>query len=201
MGVAIIDYGLGNVASLQKALKFIGKKSIITNEVETIQKSNYIFLPGVGSFGAGMKNLRELNLIELLKKEVIELKKPFFGICLGMQLLANKGYENGLDDGLGWLDAEAVKIESEDMIVPHMGWNDLINCKSILEPFQNRDFYFVHSYHLKMNDSNLISANVEYGVQLTAAIQKENIFATQFHPEKSQNAGLDLLESYFNNFD
>jgi glutamine amidotransferase len=201
MEVAIIDYGLGNVASLQKAIKYLGKSSVITNDKDIIRNSKFIFLPGVGSFGAGMKNLRELNLIEVLNSEVIESKKPFFGICLGMQLIAKKGHENGIEDGLGWIDAEAVKIETNDLIVPHMGWNNLIDCKSIFTPFLNKDFYFVHSYHLQMAETNSVASKVEYGEHLTAAIHQGNIVATQFHPEKSQKAGLQLIDSFFNFYD
>ena len=201
MDVAIIDYGLGNVASLQKVLKHIGKSSIITDDKDLIHASKYIFLPGVGSYDAGMKNLRERNLITTLQNEVIELKKPIFGICLGMQILAKKGYENQITDGLGWLDAEVIKIKTKDLIVPHMGWNNLINCKSILTPFEGKDFYFVHSYHMKINDYDAVVSNVEYGSLITASIQKENIFATQFHPEKSQDAGIELLESFFRFYD
>jgi len=201
MDVAIIDYGLGNVASLQKALKYIGKSSIITKDKDQINKSKCIFLPGVGSFGVGMENLRANNLIEVLNEEVIELKKPFFGICLGMQLLAQKGYESGLVDGLGWIDAEVVKIKTVGLKVPHMGWNSLIDCKSILAPYENKDFYFVHSFHMKTNDYNTVVAKVEYDSNLTSAIQRGNIFATQFHPEKSQKVGLQLLESFFQYYD
>jgi glutamine amidotransferase len=201
MDVAIIDYGLGNVASLQKALKYIGKSSVITKDKNQIHKSKCIFLPGVGSFGAGMENLRANNLIEVLNQEVMELKKPFFGICLGMQLLAQKGYESGLVDGLGWIDAEVVKIKTVGLKVPHMGWNSLIDCKSILAPYENKDFYFVHSFHMKTNDYNTVVAKVEYDSNLTSAIQRGNIFATQFHPEKSQKVGLQLLESFFQYYD
>lgn len=201
MEVAIIDYGLGNVASLQKALKHIGKSSVITDDKDTIHTSKFIFLPGVGSFDAGIKNLRERNLIAILQSEVIELKKPFFGICLGMQILARRGYENQMTDGLGWLDGEVIKITTNDLKVPHMGWNNLINCKSILSPFEGKDFYFVHSYHMKMESNDAVVSNVEYGSKITAAIQKENIFATQFHPEKSQDAGIELLESFFKYYD
>jgi glutamine amidotransferase len=201
MDVAIIDYGLGNVASLQKALKYIGKSSIITKDQDIIHSAKCIFLPGVGSFGAGMENLRANNLIQALNKEVLDFKKPFFGICLGMQLLAQKGHENGLISGLGWIDAEVVKIESVGLKVPHMGWNNLSDCKSLLSSFENEDFYFVHSYHMKTNENDCVISNVEYGFNLTSAIQRGNIFATQFHPEKSQKVGLALLDTFFNYYD
>ena len=201
MDVAIIDYGLGNVESLQKALKHIGKSCIITKDKNQIYKSDHIFLPGVGSFAAGMDNLRANNLIEVLHQEVIERKKPFFGICLGMQLLAQKGQEGGEVDGLGWIEAEVVRINPIDLKVPHMGWNNIIECKSILTPFENKDFYFVHSFHMKTKDNNTTVSKVEYGASLTSAIMRDNIFATQFHPEKSQNVGLGLLESFFQFYD
>ena len=201
MDVAIIDYGLGNVESLQKALKHIGKTCIITKDKEQIYKSSHIFLPGVGSFAAGMDNLNSNNLTEVLQQEVIERKKPFFGICLGMQLLAQKGHEGGEVDGLGWIDAEVIKIKTVGLKIPHMGWNNIIECKSILSPFENKDFYFVHSFHMKMKNENMVVSKVEYGDILTSAIKRDNIFATQFHPEKSQKAGLELLESYFQFYD
>jgi len=201
MDVAIIDYGLGNVASLQKIINYLGRTSEITNDAEIIRKAKFIFLPGVGSFGEGMKNLKKFNLIDVLNEEVLINKMPFFGICLGMQLLARKGFESGENDGLGWIEGEVVKIEHEGLYVPHLGWNNLKNCKSIFESFEDKDFYFIHSYHLVLDNINDLCATVDYGKELTAAIKVENIFATQFHPEKSQTEGLELLESFFKYYD
>jgi glutamine amidotransferase len=201
MDVAIIDYGLGNVASLLKSLQYIGKSAIITNDIAEIQRAKSIFLPGVGSFGEGMRNLKNLNLIDLLNKEVVIKKKPFFGICLGMQLLAERGFESGDTLGLGWIKGDVIKIETEELYVPHLGWNNLTNCSSILKPFQGKDFYFIHSYHLSLKNEIDLIATVEYGNSFTAAIQSQNIFATQFHPEKSQTEGLELLKSFFSYYD
>lgn len=196
--VAIIDYGMGNVASVQKALNFLNVTSVITNEHSVIKDSSVILLPGVGSFAQGMENLNERNLVDLLTEEVMTKKKVFLGICLGMQLIMEKGNEPYECKGLGWIEGEVKKIELLDMNIPHMGWNDLqIFNNKYYKNLQNSDFYFIHSYHVKTVNSQDIAATVNYGFDVVASIQKDNIFATQFHPEKSQNAGLTLLKTFF----
>ncbi|KKQ76626.1 MAG: Imidazole glycerol phosphate synthase subunit HisH [Microgenomates group bacterium GW2011_GWF1_38_5] len=198
MTIAIIKYGMGNVASVQKALHKLGYSSIITNDPDEIRKSAYILLPGVGSFEAGMINLHRLGLVDLLTDEVCIKKKPFFGICLGMQLLATFGNEPHKVKGLGWIEGEVVKLHfSDDRRIPHIGWNNisLANKTNVfLQEFSGLDYYFIHSYHFVPTTNSEIVFTVDYGIPIVAAIKKGNIFATQFHPEKSQEAGASLLK-------
>jgi glutamine amidotransferase len=196
--VAIIDYGMGNIASVQKALNYLEINSVITNDHEIIKRSTSILLPGVGSFAQGMRNLEQRNLVELLTDEVIFKKKKFLGICLGMQLIFENGNEPHKCKGLGWIKGDVKRIEVQDLNVPHMGWNniDIINTRYYIN-LENSDFYFIHSYHVVPQNREDIAATVHYGTDLVASVQKENIFATQFHPEKSQNAGLALLKTFF----
>jgi glutamine amidotransferase len=196
--VAIIDYGMGNVASVQKALSFLNIKSVITNEHSVIKDSSVILLPGVGSFAQGMENLNERNLVDLLSEEVMKKQKPFLGICLGMQLIMETGYEPYECKGLGWIEGEVKKFELLDLNVPHMGWNNIhvLNNK-YYNKLENSDFYFIHSYHVKCTNEQDVAATVNYGFDVVASVQKDNIFATQFHPEKSQDAGLSLLKTFF----
>lgn len=197
--VAIIDYGMGNVASVQKALHFLNIKSVITGDHEMIKDSQYILLPGVGSFMQGMKNLKERGLDDLLTGEVIDRQKKFLGICLGMQLLIENGTEPEDCKGLGWIKGKVEKLELSDLKVPHMGWNNInILNDTFYKNVKDLDYYFIHSYHMVPDDKNVISATVNYGIDIVASVQKDNIFATQFHPEKSQSAGLELLKSFFN---
>jgi len=192
--VVIIDYGMGNVSSVQKALSFLKIESIITSNHDIIKKAEFIILPGVGSFLQGMKNLNENGLVELLTDEVIVKKKKFLGICLCMQLIMDQGEEPFQCHGLGWIKGTVTKIQQKDLCVPHMGWNniDVLNDKYFTKGLKN-DFYFVHSYHVIPEVSDVIAATVNYGSDIVASIQKDNIFATQFHPEKSQDVGLELL--------
>jgi glutamine amidotransferase len=196
--VAIIDYGMGNVASVQKALNFLNIKSIITNEHSVIKDSTIILLPGVGSFAQGMENLNERNLVDLLTEEVKIKRKPFLGICLGMQLIMEDGNEPYECKGLGWVEGEVKKFELLDLNIPHMGWNNIqILNNKYYNNLENSDFYFIHSFHVKTKNDQDIAATVNYGFDVVASIQKDNIFATQFHPEKSQGAGLSLLKTFF----
>lgn len=196
--VAIIDYGMGNVASVQKALNFLGLKSVITSEQQAIRDAEYIILPGVGSFLQGMKNLQERGLDTLLTEEVITHKKKFIGICLGMQLLSEHGTEPDNCKGLGWIKGTVVKFDAGDLRVPHMGWNNItVMNDTYYKGIEKSDFYFIHSYHMVPDDKSVIAATVNYGTDVVASIQKDNIFATQFHPEKSQDAGLSLLKTFF----
>jgi len=198
--VAVIDYGMGNVASVLKALEKIGVPAVLTADHDEIRKATHIILPGVGAFGDGIKNLSERGLIELLTSEVVEKKKPFLGICLGMQLLGTKGYEFGEHQGLGWIDGSVIKFDIDPTLrLPHIGWNN-ITAKPGSKLFENipdQNFYFVHSFHLVPTDPSCISATCEYGIKFAAAIEHENIMATQFHPEKSQESGLAVLKKFF----
>ena len=198
--IAIVDYGMGNLASVQKALNFLNLKSIITKDHQLIADANYIVLPGVGSFKQGMSNLKEHKLDELLTKLVIHEKKNFLGICLGMQLIAEFGNEPEKCEGLGWIKGEVKKMESHHLRIPHMGWNDIdIINETYFNGILSKDFYFIHSFHFDVTNIKEVSSFVNYGDKLVSSIQYENIFATQFHPEKSQESGLQLLRNYFLN--
>lgn len=199
--IAIIDYGLGNLASVKKAFKNLGIESEITQDHSLISESNAIVLPGVGSFRQGMQNLNERGLDSLLTREVIEKKKPFLGICLGMQLIFTKGNEPVECTGLGWIEGEVIKLEDNKQKIPHMGWNSLeIVCKNeLIKDEAKGDVYFIHSYHVKPKNKSLITALTHYGESIVASIQEQNIFATQFHPEKSQKSGLSILK-FFSNY-
>jgi glutamine amidotransferase len=196
--VAIVNYGMGNVASVIKALNHLSINALVTDNVQKIEQASHIFLPGVGSFAQGMFNLKNFGLIDVLNEQVLIKKKPFFGICLGMQLIATKGYEPSENLGLGWISGEVKKIQELDKSIPHLGWNNILTrSNSLISRFDNQDFYFIHSYHFVAKNKENIVAEVDYGSRYVAAIQMENIFATQFHPEKSQNSGLELLKSFF----
>jgi len=203
MMIAIIDYGMGNKHSVYNALKYIGVDACISSDANEISKAERIILPGVGAFGAAMENLRQFQLVEVLQEEIISKGKPFLGICLGMQLLAEKGTEKGLFQGLGWIAGEVLKLQPEDLgfKLPHVGWNDIevVKDSDLFKGLKKeRAFYFVHSYAMQLRDSRNLAAESDYGVKFTAAVQKDNIFATQFHPEKSQKNGLIILENFVN---
>lgn len=197
--IAIIDYGMGNLASVKKALTKLEIPSLITNKEEEIKDSLGIILPGVGSFKQAMINLQNLKLIPILENEVINKKKPFLGICLGMQLIFEKGNEPEEFSGLGWLKGEVVPIVNNKLPVPHLGWNNIYSNNQEIEDSLNTNFYFIHSFHV-MPDEFLETYWVNYEFPIVASVKKDNIFATQFHPEKSQQAGLDLISSYFKNY-
>jgi len=195
---------MGNLRSVQKAFEKVGCDAIISSDIDTIKSASKIVLPGVGSFADGMKHLKILGLIDVLNDEVIKNKKPFLGICLGMQLISKKSYENGETAGLGWIDAEVVKFDftnlDKKLKVPHVGWND-IHFKNENVLFNNikdeKDFYFVHSYYFKTKE-DIVSSTTEYGLDFISSINKNNIYAFQFHPEKSQALGLKILENFVN---
>lgn len=198
--IAIVDYGMGNLRSVYNALDRIGGEPLIVSDPEQLAKADRIILPGVGSFGGCIDNLTRTGFQESLKREVLERGKPILGICLGMQVMAAEGDEFGLHPGLGWFDARVELITPEDasLRVPHIGWND-ITCSP--HPLfaglpALPDVYFVHSFHMRCNTSEHVVATCDYGGLLTAAVARDNIFATQFHPEKSQDLGLRILENF-----
>lgn len=201
--IAIVDYGMGNKHSVYNALKYIGVDPVITRDAGEIMKAERIILPGVGAFGAAMDNIRRFGILEILHEEVKIKGKPFLGICLGMQLLAEKGTEKGIFEGLGWMSGKIHKLQPGDdsLKLPHVGWND-IEIKQDVPLFKGlkkeKAFYFVHSYVFHLTDRNNLAAKSHYGVPFTAAVIKDNIFATQFHPEKSQKNGLMVLENFVN---
>jgi imidazole glycerol-phosphate synthase subunit HisH len=200
--IVVIDYGMGNLQSVVNAFEYLNQEVIISNDPKIIEKSKGIILPGVGAFADGIKNLKEKNIYDLLTKQVVENKKPFLGICLGMQLIAKTSFEHGEHSGLGWIDAQVKKLvpTNSKFKIPHIGWNDTqIDLNNFLfENFQaNPVFYYVHSYALVSNDPKAkIIATANHGIQFISAIQKENIFGVQFHPEKSQGSGLQILKNF-----
>ena len=198
--LAIIDYGVGNLFSLQCSLEKIGEEAVVTKDPEVIKKADRIILPGVGAFGDAAKKLKATGLVDVIKEEA-ENGKPFLGICLGMQLLFEKGYEYGEHEGLGFLKGNVVSLEGkipQELNIPHMGWNGL-NFKGespIFKYINDGDcVYFVHSYHATDCEESVI-ATAEYGIPVTAAVAKDNIFGCQFHPEKSGEVGLKILKAF-----
>lgn len=199
--VAIIDYGAGNLQSVKKALDFIGAKSIITADENEINAASHIILPGVGSFGDAMHSIREKGLENVIKKSA-DGSKHFLGICLGLQLLFESSEESPGVDGLGIFKGKIVTIPKDNGLkVPHIGWNS-VSLKQTDGIFENlRDnsyFYFVHSYYLKDADEKVVGGTTEYGVPIQCAVQQGRVSATQFHPEKSSEAGLTILRNFVN---
>ena len=202
--VAIIDYGAGNLQSVKKALDFIGAKSIITADENEINAASHIILPGVGSFGDAMHSIREKDLEDVIKKSA-DGSKYFLGICLGLQLLFESSEESPGVDGLGIFKGKIVTIPKDNGLkVPHIGWNS-VSLKQTDGIFENlRDnsyFYFVHSYYLKDADEKVVAGTTEYGVPIQCAVQQGRVSATQFHPEKSSEAGLTILRNFVNRED
>lgn len=201
MKIAVIDYGMGNLHSVSKALETVGADVVITNNHVDLQTADGIILPGVGSFAEGMRQLHARRLVEALRNEVIVEQKPFLGICLGMQLAATIGDEHGPTEGLGWIDGTVKRLDAQDKTVkvPHMGWNDIALSRPS-DLFQGirgiLTFYFVHSYHFVPSDPSVISAICDHGQPFVAVIEKDNIHLVQFHPEKSQTLGLKILENF-----
>lgn len=201
MKVGIIDYGSGNLLSVKNAIDFLGFNVEIFNKPELTSSFDKLILPGVGAFGACLSNLKKNGFVDPLNEEVLINKKQILGICVGMQVMAEQGYEGGLFNGLSWFKSKVVKIQPQlpELKIPNIGWNTLEYDK------QNPLFrglpdlvnvYFVHSYHMDCSNSNDIIATCNYGQKVTAAVHKENIFGTQFHPEKSQDIGLKVLENF-----
>jgi glutamine amidotransferase len=197
MSVVIIDYGMGNLASIKKAIDILGIPNSISSQKDVISQAKAIILPGVGSFSKGMENLKNSKLDILLTEEVIRNKKPFLGICLGMQLISTFGTEPIETEGLGWIEGNVKKIIDSEKRIPHLGWNNIHSTNNFFNDFNEKDFYFIHSYHFEVENEIEIAAMVNYGGNYVAAIQKDNIFATQFHPEKSQEYGLKFLSKFF----
>ena len=197
--VAIIDYGAGNLQSVKKALDFIGCKSIITSDTKEIENATHVILPGVGSFGDAMDSIRSRGLEEVIKNAASGNKK-FLGICLGLQLLFEESEESPGVKGLGIFNGNIVKIPDNNLLkVPHMGWNSVsLNQKNgIFKDIKEESyFYFVHSFFLKDADKDIVAATTQYGVNIECAVQKGNVCATQFHPEKSGEIGLKLLKNF-----
>ena len=197
--IAIIDYDAGNIRSVEKAMAKLGQEVWITRDRERIMNADKVILPGVGSFGDAMAHLREYNLVEVIKDVVAE-KKPFLGICLGLQLLYESSEETPGVEGLGVLKGKILKIpEQEGLKIPHMGWNSLHlqNDGRLFRGIeQNPYVYVVHSYYLKAEEEETVKATPEYSVKIHASVEKDNVFACQFHPEKSGDLGLQILKNF-----
>lgn len=197
--LAIIDYGAGNLRSVQKACELIGADAQITSDTEKILSADHVILPGVGAFGDCMSSIRGRGIDKCIYK-VVEKGTPFLGICLGLQLLFEGSKESPKVSGLGIFDGEIVKIpESSDLKIPHMGWNSLSFPKAspLFNGIDENSFvYFVHSYYMQPTDKSIISATCEYSATLPVALSQGNIHATQFHPEKSGDVGLKILKNF-----
>ena len=202
MKIALIDYGSGNLQSAYKALEFVSKcknKIFITSNSKDLLKVDKIILPGVGAFADCIKGLKSISgMIDVLNEVVLEKKKPFLGICIGMQLLATKGKEKGDHDGLGWIKGKVIKIKKNKKIkIPHMGWNTVkVISKHPILKRKKFESYFVHSYNFICKNKKNIIATCDYQQKITAIVGKENIIGTQFHPEKSQKIGLEILKNF-----
>ena len=195
--IAIIDYGAGNLQSVKNALDYLKVKSVITSNANEIIKAKKVIFPGVGSFGDGIRALNELDLIDPIMK-AIEDNKPFLGICLGMQVLFEKSEESPGVEGLGIFEGTVRKFKG-DLKIPQIGWNQLKIQKEsgLFEGVEDKSFfYFVHSYYVNPEDKDIVLATTDYGREFVSAIEKDNIFALQFHPEKSGEIGLKILENF-----
>ncbi len=197
--IAILDYDAGNIRSVEKALQHLGEETILTHDFREIQKADKVILPGVGAFGDAMEHLKHYELDRAIK-EVVAMDKPFLGICLGLQLLFESSDETPGVEGLGILKGNILRIpEEEGLKIPHIGWN------SLEFPREGRLFqdlpadpyvYFVHSYYLQAQEPQIVTATCEYGVQIHASVEKNQVFACQFHPEKSGEVGLKILKNF-----
>lgn len=199
--IVIVDYKMGNLHSVKKKLDRIGVSSVISSQKEDILDADKIILPGVGHFGKAMNNLKELELISPLNEAVLQHKTPVLGICLGLQLMTQKS-EEGNVDGLGWLNAEVVKFNVQNKLkykIPHTGWNQISITKDshLMKSIDNcAEFYFVHSYHIKTEDQPIVLNETEYENKYPSALEKDNIFGVQYHPEKSHDVGSQLLKNF-----
>lgn len=197
--IAIIDYDAGNIKSVEKALLSMGETPVLTRDPEVILQADHIILPGVGSFGDAMENLQKFGLVDVIH-EAIDRKIPFLGICLGLQLLFESSEETPGVSGLGILKGKIVRIpDGPGLKIPHMGWNSLSvrEGASLFQGLEKEPYvYFVHSYYLQAEDPAIVAATTEYGVTIHASVEKGNVFACQFHPEKSSKTGLMILKNF-----
>lgn len=195
--IAIIDYDAGNVKSVEKALQALNQEVVITNDKQTLLAADRVILPGVGAFGDAMEKLQAYGLVEVIH-ELVEMGKPFLGICLGLQLMFDESEESPGVKGLGLLKGKIVRFPQSDLKVPQIGWNSLDFPKEsvLFRGINSGEYvYFVHSYYLKAEE-DIVAATTEYGVTVHAAVEKGNIFACQFHPEKSSGVGLKILKNF-----
>ena len=197
--IAIIDYDAGNIKSVEKALKTLGQKVVVTRDADAILSADKVILPGVGAFGDAMGKLHDYGLVDVIYK-VVEKNTPFLGICLGLQLMFESSEETPGIEGLGILKGKIVKIpENGDLKIPHMGWNSLHfqnEGRLFANLPQDSYVYFVHSYYLQADDETIVKATTDYSTCIHASVEKDNVFACQFHPEKSSDVGLTILKNF-----
>ena len=197
--VAIIDYNAGNLKSVEKALLAVGQESVITRDFHQIMSADHVILPGVGAFGEAMEQIRKYELDKVVR-EVVDKNKPFLGICLGLQLLFEGSDESQGVEGLHILDGQVLRIpDKEGLKIPHIGWNSLElqnNGRLFVGMEQNPYVYFVHSYYLKAADESIVKATCDYSACIHASVERDNVFACQFHPEKSSQTGLQILKNF-----
>jgi len=198
--IAIIDYGMGNLRSVQKGFERVGREAVVTNDAKTILSAGKVVLPGVGAFPDCMRNLEQNGLIDVVH-QTIKSGKPFLGICLGLQLLFTESEEFGISKGLDIIKGrvERFKIQDSTFKVPHMGWNSISikrRAPALQDVPDNSHVYFVHSFHVVPEDKKVIATTTPYGIEFVSSIWKDNIFAVQFHPEKSQTLGLSILKRF-----
>ena len=199
--IGIVNYGMGNLGSISNALKFLGGAYFVSGSAQELAKADAYILPGVGAFAAAMNNLRQQELVEMLTDQVIGNTKPFLGICLGMQLLAEDSTEYGFTKGLGWISGHVVELApSQGLRLPHVGWNNVRftpGCPLFANIEPDAAYYFDHGYHLTCSDE-MVVARCDYGGLAVAGVRKGNVFGVQFHPEKSQRNGLKMLRNFLN---
>lgn len=197
--IAIIDYNAGNLKSVEKALAAVGQESVITRDFQTILSADHVILPGVGAFGEAMEQIKQYELDKVIR-EVVDKKTPFLGICLGLQLLFEGSDESKGIEGLHILDGQILRIpDKEGLKIPHIGWNSLElqnNGRLFAGMKENPFVYFVHSYYLKAADESIVKATCDYSTCIHASVEKDNVFACQFHPEKSSETGLAILKNF-----
>ena len=201
MVIGIINYGMGNLRSVANAFESFGCATAILEQPEDLSSVDRVVLPGVGAFADGMKKLHAGGWVPALETQVRDQEMPFLGLCLGMQLLASRGTEHGSSDGLGWIPGEVRRLKSNDpqVRIPHIGWNDVEVVKRdglYAETGEEPTFYYVHSYAFEPEDDRVVSAYCTHGERFVASVELGNVYATQFHPEKSQKCGLALLRNF-----
>ena len=197
--IVMIDYDAGNIKNVEKALLYLGQEAVITRDPETILRADGVILPGVGAFGDAMEKLHTYGLVKVIRQYVQE-NKPFLGICLGLQLLFESSEESPGVEGLGILKGKVIRLPAETGLkIPHIGWNDLKfpNTGRLFKGIEEEAFvYFVHSYYLMAAEPDIVTATTEYGAVIHASVEKGNVFACQFHPEKSSDTGLKILKNF-----
>lgn len=197
--IAIIDYDAGNIKSVEKAFQYIGEETILTRDKDVLLNADHVVLPGVGAFGDAMQKIKDYHLENTIY-DIVDKKIPFMGICLGLQLLFESSDETPGVSGLGILPGKILRIpDKEGLKIPHIGWNslELTNNGKLFKGINNESYvYFVHSYYLKAKEEEIVKASTEYGTHIHASVEKDNVFACQFHPEKSGDVGLEILKNF-----